>query len=363
MKRHRWRIAALLADGEDLGRDMILALRSLRDSFPGIELRFNRADVSGLDFAHSLKADGLLIRGWMADAVPHGLPAVILGSHSPTRPWVASDDSAIGVLAARTLRDLGHRHLAAATFSDVSPQFVRRNESFRSAAGPAWVGLGQLDSFDACLEWLASLPSPVGVFAVNDVLASRLAQAAEYLAIDLPGQLSLIGVDDDRQMCEAFSPCRLTSIRQDVPRMVRVALTTMLALLERTPLPARTSVMPAQVVLRDSTGPPHDADLVARALALIQELSASGLTVGELATRLGTTERTLRRRFLARLGRGPLETIRTARVTAASHLLRQGLRVGTVAERVGFTDAKRLCAAFRSVHHLSPGAWRRQHAD
>lgn len=85
-----------------------------------------------------------------------------------------------------------------------------------------------------------------------------------------------------------------------------------------------------------------------------------GPTVQRLATRLGVSDRHLRRVFEARMGVSPLQVLHTRRLLAAKQLLADtALPVTAVAQASGFASLRRFNAAFRDHYGLSPTALRR----
>ena len=92
------------------------------------------------------------------------------------------------------------------------------------------------------------------IIAGNDTIALGVLEAAKRRCIAVPGQLSIIGIDD---MPLAGSPLvDLTSIRLPAEVMARTAARR---LIERIRLGASTppahDVLPIQLVRRESTGP------------------------------------------------------------------------------------------------------------
>ncbi len=63
-------------------------------------------------------------------------------------------------------------------------------------------------------DWLAHLPKPVGIFAANDFMAAQVAAAASRVGLDIPGDIALVGVDNDELLCENTNPT-LSSVRPD----------------------------------------------------------------------------------------------------------------------------------------------------
>ena len=68
------------------------------------------------------------------------------------------------------------------------------------------------------VESLLKLPRPCGLFAVNDLVARRAADAAEAAGLNIPFDIAIVGADDDESVCEGPGPT-LTSIRPDFWRL------------------------------------------------------------------------------------------------------------------------------------------------
>ncbi|MFN8772186.1 MAG: bifunctional transcriptional activator/DNA repair enzyme AdaA [bacterium] len=103
---------------------------------------------------------------------------------------------------------------------------------------------------------------------------------------------------------------------------------------------------------------------VTRAFRLIVEdgaLDGDDSTVEALASRLGMTERHLRRLFARHLGASPTAVARTARVQRAKRLLTDtDLPMTEIAMTAGFGSLRRFNAAFADVYGRAPSAMRRR---
>jgi len=115
---------------------------------------------------------------------------------------------------------------------------------------------------------------------------------------------------------------------------------------------------------------PHSAALhrgdatVARALQLIDGGLLEERALPDLAGRLATSERQLRRLFVARLGATPVQVHATRRLLFAKQLLVESrLPVTQVALAAGFRSLRRFNDAFRNAYRLAPRALRRQGTD
>ncbi|GGO18188.1 AraC family transcriptional regulator [Microbispora rosea subsp. aerata] len=102
------------------------------------------------------------------------------------------------------------------------------------------------------------------------------------------------------------------------------------------------------------------ADLVGRALRLIDDGVADESGVAGLARRLHVTERHLHRLFVAELGTGPLAVARTRRLLLAKQLLTETtLPITDVAFASGFGSVRQFNAAMRESYGFAPGELRK----
>ena len=80
----------------------------------------------------------------------------------------------------------------------------------------------------------------------------------------------------------------------------------------------------------------------------------------DIVRRLNTTAGTLERLFRSHLGTTPRAYLTGLRMQTAAELLRNStLRIGQIAERVGYGDPLAFSHAFRRVHGTSPRAFRK----
>jgi AraC-like DNA-binding protein len=75
----------------------------------------------------------------------------------------------------------------------------------------------------------------------------------------------------------------------------------------------------------------------------------------QVASELGESERTFRRRMLATFGYGYATLVRIERARRAQHLLRRGVSLSEVAAHAGFADQPHLSREFRRLVGATPG--------
>lgn len=99
---------------------------------------------------------------------------------------------------------------------------------------------------------------------------------------------------------------------------------------------------------------------VARALALIEAGALDSGNIDALAGRLGIGPRHLSRLFAEHLGASPRQIALTHRMQRAKRLLDDSdLSIGLIAERAGFSSARRMSAAFAQLYGRPPSSLRK----
>jgi LacI family transcriptional regulator len=89
----------------------------------------------------------------------------------------------------------------------------------------------------------------------NDKIAVGVLQAAAARGVRIPQDLSVTGFDDI-DVSRATTP-QLTTVRQPLQEMGRMAVTTLVRLLERQRLDALHIELATEVVIRGTTGTPR----------------------------------------------------------------------------------------------------------
>ncbi|MFD7137271.1 GlxA family transcriptional regulator [Streptomyces sp. NPDC059894] len=129
---------------------------------------------------------------------------------------------------------------------------------------------------------------------------------------------------------------------------------------------ARLSVMPlereggqAQFIVHDHPPRPQGS-VLEPLLAWLQENLGRDLSLDDIASRAGTSTRTLIRRFREQTGTTPLQWLHRARVRQAQHLLETtDHSVDRIAGQVGFGSPTAFRERFKRTTGVSPHAYRR----
>ena len=209
-------------------------------------------------------------------ALARRLPIVTVDQprDAPT-PFVGIDDRAAASMAARYLRELGHRRVGVLSFVtaiDREGKLVleivnERLSGYREGLGDVW----DEDTVRTCrpnatkpareasLELLRGPAPPTAILAMSDVLALGALQAASELGLAVPENLSVVGFDDSP--AATFATPMLTTIAQPHEEKGRLAAQWLLEeIADRRPQRRRRrTILPTELVVRGSTGPPPNS--------------------------------------------------------------------------------------------------------
>jgi LacI family transcriptional regulator len=128
-----------------------------------------------------------------------------------------------------------------------------RAHSLPADRAPVEQGLYTFDSGYACAQRLLALePRPTAIFAGDDHMAMGVMTAAYEKGLAVPADLSVCGFDDT-PMARYVWP-RLTTARQPIIEVARLATECLLNHLQGKELETRRYTLESKLVLRESTG-------------------------------------------------------------------------------------------------------------
>lgn len=231
-----------------------------------------QSEATYLTYTRSNKADGLvLLTGHLpygSGEVEQSLPPMvavceeIIGSDVP---FVGVDNVHGAKTAVAHLVELGHQriaHIAGPTGNILSDT---RRHGYAIALKQAGLpydpdlvleGDFSIESGRLAVERLFLRDAvPTAFFCANDEMAIGVLLALSQRGYKVPGDFSIIGFDDIQ-----FSSCTmppLTTIRQPRRLIGERAMETMLDMVEGRAPQAERSVLPIELVIRSSSGPPR----------------------------------------------------------------------------------------------------------
>ena len=175
---------------------------------------------------------------------------------------------AVGALQVQHLAALGHRRVGVVSLDDERLRILalsRREGAIRACLDlgltqPGIAVLGApdgaaVDQLAATLRAWASGPEPVtGICCYNDLYAGLAVTAARAAGLAVPGELSVIGVDDE-PFAQFVDPA-LTTIRYEFADLAGYVSARLRAVLDEGPTPQAPSSHRLDVVVRGSVARP-----------------------------------------------------------------------------------------------------------
>jgi LacI family transcriptional regulator len=194
-------------------------------------------------------------------------------------------------------------------------------------------------------------------------VAKDVVDFLELGAIRMPSEVAVLGVDDERDVCETAA-VSISSIKIEHHRLGRTAMTLMLHMLQSGEHRDKTILCPAvRVIERDSTrrlAPtnPH----VAAAIDFIRATDTRKLSVESVAKACSTSHSYLSKNFKRETGLTVLDAIHDRIVKDTKRLLREtDISVSEIAEQMGFSAPSGLCALFKRKTGTAMKDFRRKH--
>jgi LacI family transcriptional regulator len=199
------------------------------------------------------------------------VPTVLVDAESddPQIPAVVPDEVGGGRAAVDLLLAAGHRTIGFATNVDDIPATRGRLAGYRQALAAAGVRFDRrrvvaaesttAGGFVAALRLLDGAERPSALFCFNDRMAMGAYRAAAHLGLDIPGDVSIVGYDDQDPIADGLFPA-LTTVALPHYDMGHWAVERLIDGIERGTRVAKGDTpfrMPCPVVVRSSVRPPR----------------------------------------------------------------------------------------------------------
>jgi LacI family repressor for deo operon, udp, cdd, tsx, nupC, and nupG len=222
------------------------------------------------------KIDGLVVVGFpVLDAERTrlellGVSIVSAGGQQEAYPYACVDDHEAGTTAVTHLVNLGHRRIAMIEAVDPDQPgwpaaLPPRSAAYHDALGRAGIDprpgyvvtvpWGGEAGADAMAQLLSRPDPPTAVYAHSDEIAVGAMRTARRAGLDVPTDISVIGIDDH----PVAALTDLTTVAQPVREIGEQAAATLLTMIDGTQTPESTT-FPTRLVVRRSTAPPARAE-------------------------------------------------------------------------------------------------------
>ena len=194
-----------------------------------------------------------------------GIPTVLLGHKAPFCQKFANvetDDINASYALTQHLLQLGHKRIAYFTGPPVSPGSQERFEGYRRALREAQIEVDEKLIFNAgatieegekaALQMLNEAPKATAIQAVNDLVAIGAASLLLNQGVRIPQDISIVGFGN--VLISEHFRVPLTTIRQPKLRLGAAAVESMARVMRGEQV--LTKRLPAEIVIRQSSGPP-----------------------------------------------------------------------------------------------------------
>ncbi len=221
------------------------------------------------------RVEGVILRPLVHNATPEyfkelsarGLPIVFVDCELPgvEMPFSGTNDYKGGWLAAERLIALGHKRIALQPGAQLASTGRLRKQGFLDCAAKhpeLSVAISKVESFtpdrNALMELLSSTPRPTALALASDDLAAGAYEAAAALGLRIPEDLSVIGFGNLRD-ARLLKPA-LSSFEQKPQEIGENAVSMMLSLIGREPLPKSKILSEPELLERESLAKPSIKD-------------------------------------------------------------------------------------------------------
>jgi len=210
------------------------------------------------------------------------------------------------------------------------------------------------------LRWLKGLPRPTAMFCCHDIRAYQVAALCKEAGLDVPRDVAVMGVDNDRILC-GFSDPVLSSVDPDA---YRIGWAGAQHLYERMTharnFVRHLTVAPKLIVKRASTETdPVDPLWLSEALRFIRQNLTAGVNAEEVIRHVGLSHTQVERVFVKELGNTVHQEIARLRMREAYRLLAETLlSAAEVSKLAGFSSPQYFNRLFSRQFGLPPSAYR-----
>jgi len=284
---------------------------------------------------------------------------------------ITGDYFKTGVMAADFFLNRGYLSFAYYGFKDMIWS-RERAEGFKSRIEEAGFQVSILNirnrkdedwAFDAATvsNWLLSLPKPVALFACDDLFASQITEICKIYNIAVPGDISVLGVDNDELICNISDP-PLSSIGLDVEKGGYQAAHTLHQLIYKEIEDAVDIVIPPlSIELRKSTDKYAINDkYILQTIEYIQKNYSQTISVTDIMQLVPFSRRAFEKRFKIEMGTSIYQFILKYKIEKFSQsIIKSNLPLSDLAFDCGFEDYKNVARIFQKYKRLTPEQYRK----
>ena len=310
------------------------------------------------------------------------IPAVAIGgsfqnnADYPEIPYIATNNASIISMAINHLLDKGIYNLGFYGLPDyIDCQWAHeRAEAFRNFAlknklpfdihtGPLISAETWNDSAQTLLKWLANLPKPIGIVAINETRARQLIQTCQQLKLEIPTDVAIINIGNDEVM-DYLTHIPVSQIEQNCYQLGFEAARRLHDIFIGTRPFSRDKkiIEPTAIKEKMSTQYRINKDpLAIKAAQYIHQKACQGIKVSQVVDYVGISRSNLEQRFESVYEVTLHTAIHQTKLKEAKHFLQQtNLPISEVAINCGYPSTQYLYAVFQRDLGMTPKEYRCQ---
>lgn len=215
---------------------------------------------------------------------------------------------------------------------------------------------------DLLMEWLQSLPKPVGIMACDDNQAIIVMETVKALGYKVPYDVAIVGVDNDEILCNMANP-PISSVDVDIERGGYEAAAMAIQMMHQRSYTGNNIVLqPLHIVTRESSNLITTKDVqVHQALTFIHSNLEHKISVTDVLAHVPMSRRLLEQRFFKATGKAIYQYISEQRIDYFARLLLDTEEpIGNLAARMDEPDPKSLSRRFKELKGCTPMEYRKQ---
>ncbi len=212
-------------------------------------------------------------------------------------------------------------------------------------------------------NWLQGLPKPVALFACDDNFALQVSEMCKVNNINIPDELSLLGVDNDELICNLSHPSISSIITDDENGGYQTGKMLQNLILNKNNVPFNINIDPVRIELRQSTEKYNISDnYIKTVIDYINENIRLNISIDKLAEIVPLSRRNLEMKFKEATGTSVYQFILDKKVDLIStELLTTDKDLLDIAIEMGFNDVRNVYRIFKKNTGYTPVSYRKKY--
>ena len=211
-------------------------------------------------------------------------------------------------------------------------------------------------------EWLLSLPKPVALFACDDSFALQVSEMCKINNIDIPNELSLLGVDNDELICSLSFPSISSIVTDDEKGGYNTGEKLHQLIISKKNIPFNIIIEPIRMELRQSTEKYNIPDEhILEVVNYIRENITLNISIDDLVKIVPLSRRNLEKKFRKFMDTSIYQFILENKIEYISNLLLVTDKdLLDITLEAGFNDVRNVYRIFKKNTGYTPIEFRKK---